>query len=519
MRRIASLVVLLLLAVVAPATGATSTAIQKERALHRLGLLHTVTASSLKGYSPKRFPHWLDPDRNGCDAREDTLIGAGTHVTRGRHCTIRSGSWVDEYSGRTYRSPLSVTADHLVPLANAWRTGARRWSRARRAQYANDPVVLVVTSMSLDRQKGSRSPDQWKPPRRGDWFAYAERWIRIKTKYHLGVTRPERAALRRMLNMVPGSGDPKIAAAGDIACDPASGSFNGGAGTDSSCRQRAVSTLMLGQGYSAVLPLGDTQYYCGGLSDYQRSYDLSWGRLLSASHPVVGNHEYLPSGGDRLRQHRSGERVLQLLRLSRRQYRAGVLQLQRRHLAPDRAQLQLRQRRRLQAPRTRRGDGWRRPRGQPERLHPGLLAHPALQLRRPRRRHTTRPSGTPSTPPAPTSSWPATTTSTSGSPRRPQRRDGHHPRPARVRGRHRRRQPHLASPRSSPTARSATATPSASSSSPCTRRATTGSSSPTPGKTFTDSRHHQLPLARRAQPRHPAPRHRQTKNGPAGNRS
>ena len=297
MRRIASLVVLLLLAVVAPATGATSTAIQKERALHRLGLLHTVTASSLKGYSSKRFPHWLDTNRNGCDAREDTLIGAGTHVTRGRHCTIRSGSWVDEYSGRTYRSPLSVTADHLVPLANAWRTGARRWSRARRTQYANDPVVLVVTSISLDRQKGSRSPDQWKPPRRGDWFAYAERWIRIKTKYHLGVTRPERAALRRMLNVVPGSGDPKIAAAGDIACDPASGSFNGGAGTDSSCRQRAVSNLMLGQGYSAVLPLGDTQYYCGGLSDYQRSYDLSWGRLLSASHPVVGNHEYLPSGG------------------------------------------------------------------------------------------------------------------------------------------------------------------------------------------------------------------------------
>jgi hypothetical protein len=289
--------VLFLLAATGPARGAAHTASQKQRALHRLALLHTAAPLSLAGYSARRFPHWLDRDRNGCDAWQDTLIGAGAHVTRGRHCAIRSGSWVDSYSGKTYRNPQSVAADHLVPLANAWRTGARRWSRARRTQYANDPVVLVVTSIHLDRQKGNRSPDQWKPPRRGDWFAYAERWIRVKTKYHLGVTRAERAALRVMLDVEPGAGDPTIATAGDIACDPLNGNFNGGAGTGSVCRQKAVSDLIVGQGYSAVLPLGDNQYYCGGLSDYQRSYDLSWGRLLSVTRPVVGNHEYVTSGG------------------------------------------------------------------------------------------------------------------------------------------------------------------------------------------------------------------------------
>jgi hypothetical protein len=60
---------------------------------------------------------------------------------------------------------------------------------------------------------------------------------------------------------------------------------------------RAVSNLMVGQPYAAVLPLGDNQYFCGGLSDFEASYDLSWGRLLSLSHPVVGNHEYVTSGG------------------------------------------------------------------------------------------------------------------------------------------------------------------------------------------------------------------------------
>src|SRR3954453_6235326 len=279
-RRVVSLAVLLVLAVAAPVSGAATTASRKQRALHRLALLHTVTRTSLKGYRASRFPHWLDRDGNGCDAREDTLIRAGRHVTRGRHCVIRSGIWIDEYSGKTYRSPRSVAADHLVPLANAWRPGARRWSRARRAQYANDPAVLRLTSIGLDRQKGNRSPDQWKPPRRGDWFAYAERWLRVKTKYHLRVTRSERAALRRMLDVEPGAGDPQVAAAGDIACDPMSSNFYGGLGTGGVCRQKAVSDLMAGHGYAAVLPLGDNQYYCGGLAAYQQSYALSWGRLL-----------------------------------------------------------------------------------------------------------------------------------------------------------------------------------------------------------------------------------------------
>jgi hypothetical protein len=91
--------------------------------------------------------------------------------------------------------------------------------------------------------------------------------------------------------------DPIIAAAGDIACDPLSSNFNGGAGTSSVCAQRATSNLIAGQGYSAVLLLGDNQYYCGGLSDYQNSFDLDWGRLLSITHPSVGNHEYVTSGG------------------------------------------------------------------------------------------------------------------------------------------------------------------------------------------------------------------------------
>jgi len=93
------------------------------------------------------------------------------------------------------------------------------------------------------------------------------------------------------------TGDPVIAAAGDIACDPANASFRGGAGSSNACRQRYVSDLLVGAGLAAVLPLGDNQYYCGGLAAFQQSYDPSWGRVLGVTRPVVGNHEYLTSGG------------------------------------------------------------------------------------------------------------------------------------------------------------------------------------------------------------------------------
>ena len=93
------------------------------------------------------------------------------------------------------------------------------------------------------------------------------------------------------------AGDPVIAAAGDIACDPATTAFNNGLGTSNACRQKYTSDLLVSMAPSAVLDLGDNQYYCGGYQAFVTSYDLSWGRVKSITHPSVGNHEYLTSGG------------------------------------------------------------------------------------------------------------------------------------------------------------------------------------------------------------------------------
>jgi acid phosphatase type 7 len=87
-----------------------------------------------------------------------------------------------------------------------------------------------------------------------------------------------------------------IAAAGDIACDPGSGYFNGGAGDATHCHEQATARLLSASGYARVLPLGDTQYEDGLLSKFQSSYDPSWGQARPSSRPVIGNHEY-SSGG------------------------------------------------------------------------------------------------------------------------------------------------------------------------------------------------------------------------------
>src|SRR6188474_1486011 len=91
--------------------------------------------------------------------------------------------------------------------------------------------------------------------------------------------------------------DPVVAAAGNIACDPASPYFAGGAGTPGNCRQRETAGL-LPAGLSAVLPLGDAQLCCGTLSAYTASYDPTWGAQKTITHPVPGDRDYATAGAD-----------------------------------------------------------------------------------------------------------------------------------------------------------------------------------------------------------------------------
>jgi hypothetical protein len=94
----------------------------------------------------------------------------------------------------------------------------------------------------------------------------------------------------------PANGDPVIVAAGDIACSPADANYNGGAGTATACHQQATSDLVLSLDPVAVITLGDEQYNSGKLTDFLTSYDPTWGRFKTITHPSIGNHELGTTG-------------------------------------------------------------------------------------------------------------------------------------------------------------------------------------------------------------------------------
>lgn len=107
-------------------------------------------------------------------------------------------------------------------------------------------------------------------------------------------------ALAALLLLLPaqlgGQPYPVVAAAGDIACDPADPNFNGGNGTAAACHMKATANLISDLGPDAVLLLGDNQYENGALAKYQASYGPTWGSFKAITHPASGNHEYLTAG-------------------------------------------------------------------------------------------------------------------------------------------------------------------------------------------------------------------------------
>jgi acid phosphatase type 7 len=128
--------------------------------------------------------------------------------------------------------------------------------------------------------------------------AHASRGVRsVVLVLVLGVTAFLTSGAFRGGGTASAKGDPVIAAAGDIACDPSNADFNGGQGTNGACEQQATYEVLQRIDPTAVLALGDNQYYCGGYQAFLQSYAHSWGKLLSKTYPSLGNHEYLTSGG------------------------------------------------------------------------------------------------------------------------------------------------------------------------------------------------------------------------------
>jgi len=82
----------------------------------------------------------------------------------------------------------------MVPLGNAWASGAWQWTQDARVAYANDlaqPEHLHAILASENRARGDLGPEGWKPPDSATWCQYAQEWDAIKNRYSLTATSAE----------------------------------------------------------------------------------------------------------------------------------------------------------------------------------------------------------------------------------------------------------------------------------------------------------------------------------------
>ncbi|KAH6660211.1 hypothetical protein BKA67DRAFT_44309 [Truncatella angustata] len=166
----------------------------------QLAALSVVTQVDDGTYDRDLFPHWIES--GGCSTRESVLKRDGTGVTVGSDCYPTAGSWSSPYDGATWTAPSDIDIDHMVPLKNAWLSGANSWTTSKRQSFANDltrPQLWAVAD-NVNQSKSDKNPANWKPPLTSFYCTYAKSWVAVKYYWDLTITSSEKTALTSMLN-------------------------------------------------------------------------------------------------------------------------------------------------------------------------------------------------------------------------------------------------------------------------------------------------------------------------------
>ena len=162
----------------------------------------TVALNSLKvldenrtGYKRTLFKHW-DSVGNGCDSRKAVIISEAIvkpKVETG--CKLVGGEWLSIYDNVKVTDAGKLDVDHMVPLAEAWDSGASAWDAAKKEMYANDqtdPRHLIAVTGASNRSKSDQDPAEWMPTNKAYACEYLYNWVSIKVRWSLSVDKKEK---------------------------------------------------------------------------------------------------------------------------------------------------------------------------------------------------------------------------------------------------------------------------------------------------------------------------------------
>ncbi|MGW0709991.1 HNH endonuclease family protein [Streptomyces sp. NPDC002643] len=161
----------------------------------------TVATEDRTGYDRDLFNHWITISGT-CNTRETVLKRDGEDVVTSSACAATSGTWYSPYDGATWTAASDLDIDHLVPLAEAWDSGADSWSSATRQAFANDltrPQLIAVTD-NVNQSKSDQDPAEWMPSVTSYRCTYVRAWVQVKYYYDLSVDSAEKSALTSYLS-------------------------------------------------------------------------------------------------------------------------------------------------------------------------------------------------------------------------------------------------------------------------------------------------------------------------------
>lgn len=159
-----------------------------------------VAAENNAGYDrAAQFGDWKDANRDCQNTRAEVLIAESKTTpkfTTARKCTVATGKWVSSWDLRTHTSASTVQIDHMVPVHEAWGSGARYWTKAKRVAFYNDlgdARSLNAQTSALNSAKQARGPEQWLPPK--NQCQYIADWTAVKIRWGLKADATEKAFL------------------------------------------------------------------------------------------------------------------------------------------------------------------------------------------------------------------------------------------------------------------------------------------------------------------------------------
>jgi hypothetical protein len=153
------------------------------------------------GYDRDLFRHWIDADGDGCNTRREVLIQESqVAVSITGDCQV-SGQWISLFDLVSTTDASTFDVDHMVPLKEAWDSGAHSWNTSTRTAFANDlgyPHSLIAVTARSNRSKSDRDPSQWLPPNSSFHCEYGYRWVAVKYRWSLSIDSEEALALGRL---------------------------------------------------------------------------------------------------------------------------------------------------------------------------------------------------------------------------------------------------------------------------------------------------------------------------------